>query len=206
MLYQRYGKRGLDIVAAGVGLILASPILLVAGAAVWLTMGRPILFPQERAGKHGTAFRAWKIRTMRSVPERTREGLSDQQRLTTTGRWLRRSSIDELPQLWNVLRGEMSLVGPRPLLLRYSDYYAHEELERFALRPGITGWAQVNGRNDLAWDARLRHDVWYVRHCSLGLDLRILGLTLRHLVTGEGFSADPRSTLRDLDQVRGRRA
>jgi lipopolysaccharide/colanic/teichoic acid biosynthesis glycosyltransferase len=206
MLYRQYGKRALDIGTAGVGLILAVPILLVAGATVWLTMGRPILFPQERAGKHGAPFRAWKIRTMRSVPEQMSEGLSDQDRLTPTGRWLRRSSIDELPQLWNVLRGEMSMVGPRPLLPRYSDYYAHEELERFSVRPGITGWAQVNGRNDLAWDARLRHDVWYVKHCSLGLDLRILGLTLRHILTGQGFSADPRSSLRDLDQVRSRRA
>jgi lipopolysaccharide/colanic/teichoic acid biosynthesis glycosyltransferase len=206
MLYQRYGKRTLDVAAAGLGLILTSPILLVVGAGVWLTTGRPILFPQERAGRHGKAFRAWKIRTMRSMPDGASDALSEHERITAVGRWLRRTSIDELPQLWNVMRGDMSLVGPRPLLLRYRDYYEPQELERFSLRPGITGWAQVNGRNDLAWDARLRHDVWYVRHCSLGLDLRILGLTLRHLVTGEGFSADPRSTLRDLDQVRGRQA
>jgi sugar transferase EpsL len=206
MFYRRYGKRVLDVAIAGLGLLVAAPVLLVAGLAVRLTMGRPVLFPQERAGQHGAPFRVWKVRTMSQLPDGTTEERSDSERIPAMGRWLRRTSVDELPQLWNVLRGEMSVVGPRPLLLRYADYYDDDELDRFSVRPGITGWAQVNGRNDLPWDTRLKHDIWYVRHCSFALDLRILGRTIQQTVSGAGFRADPRSALGDLDQVRSRRA
>lgn len=205
MFYRGYGKRGLDIVIGGLGLLVAAPVLLAAGVAVWLTMGRPILFAQERAGRHGVPFRVWKLRTMSTSPEAAGDGMPDRDRIPAIGRWLRRSSIDELPQLWNVLRGEMSVVGPRPLLTRYAEYYARDELRRFSVRPGITGWAQVNGRNDLPWDARLELDVWYVEHCSLGLDLRIMGRTLGLTLSGAGFNPDPRSALPDLDQVRSRK-
>jgi sugar transferase EpsL len=205
MFYRRYGKRVLDVVIAGLGLLVAAPVLLIAGLAVWLTMGRPVLFPQERAGQHGVPFRVWKVRTMSQPPDGATVESPDSGRIPAIGRWLRRTSIDELPQLWNVLRGEMSIVGPRPLLLRYADYYDDHELDRFSVRPGITGWAQVNGRNDLPWDTRLKHDTWYVRHCSLALDLRILGRTIQQTVSGAGFRADPRSALGDLDQVRSRR-
>jgi lipopolysaccharide/colanic/teichoic acid biosynthesis glycosyltransferase len=206
MFYRRYGKRVLDVAIAAIGLLVAAPVLLVAGLAVLLTMGRPVLFPQERAGLHGAPFRAWKVRTMSHLADGMTAASSDSERIPAIGRWLRRTSVDELPQLWNVLRGEMSVVGPRPLLLRYADFYDVDELDRFSVRPGITGWAQVNGRNDLPWDTRLKHDIWYVRHCSFALDLRILWRTIQQTVSGAGFRADPRSALGDLDQVRSRRA
>ncbi|WP_308197048.1 sugar transferase [Anaeromyxobacter sp. SG64] len=171
-------KRALDVCGAGVGLVLASPVLAVAGAAILVTQGRPILFRQTRPGLGGAPFTIYKLRTMR--PPRADEVWyqTDAQRVTRLGRFLRATSLDELPELWNVLRGEMSLVGPRPLLVEYLDQYTPDERRRHDVRPGVTGWAAVNGRHALKFKERLALDVWYVDHWSLRLDLRILALTV----------------------------
>ena len=202
MFYRHYGKRIVDVAASAIGLCLAAPIIAGAALAIVLTMGWPILYTNERTGRLGSRFRLFKLRTMDTTVDAAGEPLPDAARLTRTGRWLRRSSIDELPQLWNVLRGEMSVIGPRPLLVRYEPFYSPEEQERFLMRPGITGWAQVNGRNALSWDERLQHDVWYVRHCSLRIDVRIAWMTVTSILSGRGFQADSRSALADLDHVR----
>ena len=204
MLYRDYGKRMLDVAGSAIGLILAAPIIAVAGVAIAGTMGRPIFYRQLRAGRGGRAIRVLKLRTMTNAVDGEGKALPDRDRISGVGRVLRRWSIDELPQLWNVLRGEMSLIGPRPLLVRYDPFYTDLERRRFTVRPGISGWAQVNGRNDSPWDERLRHDIWYVDHLSLGLDLRIATLTVRRLVSGQGVRVDPRSSIGDLDEVRSR--
>jgi lipopolysaccharide/colanic/teichoic acid biosynthesis glycosyltransferase len=161
-----------DLAVAGVTLLAALPLLAVVAVAVRLTMGAPILFRQIRAGHRGEPFTILKFRTMREGSH-----LSDGERLTSFGRLLRRTSLDELPQLWNVLRGDMSLVGPRPLLMEYLPLYSPEQARRHALRPGMTGWTQVNGRNALSWEEKFKLDVWYVDNRSLMLDLRILFMT-----------------------------
>ena len=177
-------KRLLDVLAASAILLLASPILLLAAIAILLTSGRPVLFRQVRPGRRSQPFTLLKFRTLR-VAARAPDGraLSDEERLGRLGHFLRRTSIDELPQLWNVLSGEMSLVGPRPLLTEYLPHYTPEQARRHDVLPGITGWAQVNGRQDIPFSRRLELDVWYVDHWSLWLDFRILlrtvGRTLR---------------------------
>jgi sugar transferase EpsL len=173
-------KRTTDIVAAATGLVVLLPLLAAVAALVLVTMGWPVFFVQERPGLRGRPFRLVKFRTMRTGPG------TDSGRLTRLGRLLRRLSLDELPELWNVVRGEMSLVGPRPLLMEYLPYYSPEQARRHDVRPGITGWAQVNGRNALTWEQKFAHDVWYVDHRSAGLDLRILGRTIRRVVSREG--------------------
>ena len=169
---------------------------MAVAVAIKARMGSPILFRQRRVGRNEVPFVLLKFRTMRPGTE------PDEQRLTPLGRWLRRTSIDELPSLINVLRGDMSLVGPRPLLVRYLPYYTSEERLRHRVRPGITGWAQIHGRNELDWDTRLAHDVWYVRHRSLLLDAKILWYTLWIALTGQGVVEAPTTTQRDLDEVR----
>jgi lipopolysaccharide/colanic/teichoic acid biosynthesis glycosyltransferase len=181
-------KRLLDIVVAGVGLVLVSPILAGCTAAVWLTMGRPVLFRQVRPGRHGEPFTMLKFRTMRDRRDATGALLPDAERLTRVGRFLRRTSLDELPELVNVLRGDMSLVGPRPLLMEYLPLYSPDQARRHAVRPGITGWAQVNGRNDQTWEDRFALDGWYVDHASLRLDLEILRRTVGLVLSGRGIS------------------
>jgi len=171
-------KRILDVLVAAAVLLLASPILLAAALAIRLAMGPPVLFRQVRAGYGGRPFVLLKFRTMREAAGEDGRPLPDAQRLTHLGRLLRRTSIDELPQLFNVLRGEMSLVGPRPLLMQYLKRYTPEQARRHHVKPGITGWAQVNGRNALSWEKRFALDVWYVDHWSLRLDLWILLLTI----------------------------
>lgn len=175
-------KRVLDVVGAAVGLVLLSPALAVIAVAVAAAQGRPIFFRQVRPGKAGRPFALVKFRTMR--PPRPGEVwyLTDDERITRIGRWLRSSSLDELPELWNVLRGDMSLVGPRPLLVEYLDKYTPEEARRHDVRPGLTGWAVVNGRNAIRFRERLRLDVWYVDHWSPWLDLRILARTVVQVV------------------------
>jgi lipopolysaccharide/colanic/teichoic acid biosynthesis glycosyltransferase len=200
MLYRAYGKRLTDVLGSTCALIVAAPFLLGGAVAVWVSMGRPIVFRQERTGRDTRRIVVFKLRTMIDSPDG--DQVPDADRLTSVGRWLRRWSIDELPQLWNVLRGDMSLIGPRPLLVKYEPYYSPRELTRFSVRPGITGWAQVNGRNDSPWDERLDDDVWYVEHLSLRVDARIAWLTLHRLVSGEGLRVDSRAALRDLDKVR----
>jgi lipopolysaccharide/colanic/teichoic acid biosynthesis glycosyltransferase len=181
----RTAKRALDVAVALVGLLALSPLAVVLGLSIAATMGRPVLFCQLRPGQHGRPFRLLKFRTMRPLRDRGTE-LSDAARVTRLGGFLRRASLDEIPQLLNVLRGELSLVGPRPLLMEYLPLYSPAQARRHDVRPGITGWAQVNGRDALNWDERFALDRWYVDHWSLMLDLRILGLTAWCVITGAG--------------------
>lgn len=171
-------KRTLDVVGAVVGLTLLSPVILGAAIVVGLTEGRPILYRHERAGLHGKPFTLVKFRTMRSAQADEVWYETDARRVTRLGRFLRSTSIDELPELWNVLRGDMSLVGPRPLLVEYLGAYTREEARRHEMRPGFTGWAAVNGRHAVAFEDRLKLDVWYIDHWSLALDIRILLKTI----------------------------
>lgn len=188
-------KRGFDIVAALILLLL----LALPGAvlAVWvrLALGKPVLFSQVRPGLDGKPFTMYKFRTMTNARDAKGELLPDALRLTRFGRFLRASSLDELPELWNVLKGDMSLVGPRPLLMEYLPLYSSFQARRHEVRPGITGWAQVNGRNALSWEERFELDVWYVDHHSLWLDLRILWLTVRKVIQREGITAKGEATM-----------
>lgn len=188
-------KRLFDIlVSLGALLVLVMPLLLLAGV-VRCKLGSPILFRQVRPGLRGRPFKMVKFRTMTDECGADGELLPDVLRLTTFGRFLRASSLDELPELWNVLRGEMSLVGPRPLLMEYLPLYSTDQARRHEVRPGITGWAQINGRNAVSWEARFRLDVWYVDHRSLWLDLKILWLTVRKVMVREGINAQGEATM-----------
>ena len=195
-------KRAVDVCVAGALLVLTAPVLLVVTLAVRATMGGPAVFAHERPGRFGRPFRMYKFRTMREPRPGEDRYLSDADRITPLGAFLRRTSLDELPELWNVLRGDMSLVGPRPLLMRYQPFFTDVERARFAVRPGITGLAQVRGRNHARWDDRLAMDVWYVEHWSLRLDLRILWDTAIAVVRGSGVAVDPRALMRNLDEER----
>jgi sugar transferase EpsL len=199
-------KRAMDIAGAIAGLILAAPIMGLAALAVWLDMGRPVVFRQRRLGLRERPFVLMKFRTMRE--SRNAEGKldADAQRLTPVGAFLRRTSIDELPQLVNVLRGDMSLVGPRPLFVEYLEYYSDEERKRHSVRPGITGLAQVSGRNHLLWDERLALDVQYVDRLSLRLDLLILGKTVLRLLHRDDVIVIPGSVQGPLTQCRAPRS
>lgn len=187
-------KRLFDLVLTLPGLIVLSPILGLIALAVWFTNGRPVLFRQIRPGYGGQPFTVLKFRTMRMARAADGELLPDEARLTVLGRFLRSFSLDELPELWNVLRGEMSLVGPRPLLMQYLDRYTPEQARRHDAVPGITGWAQIHGRNAVTWEEKFALDIWYVDHWSLGLDVKILLLTLWKVITREGISQPGRAT------------
>ena len=189
-MYTRWGKRLLDLSIALPALIGLSPALLVVMLVVRVKFGRPPFFPQQRPGRYGHLFMMYKFRTMTDACDVHGQPLPDAERLTVFGRFLRRTSLDELPELWNVLKGDMSLVGPRPLLVEYLPLYSPEQARRHDVRPGITGWAQVNGRNALSWDEKFRLDVWYVVNRSLALDLRILLRTVVKVIRREGISAD----------------
>jgi lipopolysaccharide/colanic/teichoic acid biosynthesis glycosyltransferase len=188
-------KRVVDLAGAATGLVATSPALAVIAVAVRLDLGRPVLFRQVRPGLGGEAFTMYKFRTMRDAVDGTGRALPDDQRLTRLGRFLRASSLDELPELWNVLRGDMSLVGPRPLLLEYLSVYSRDQARRHEVKPGITGWAQINGRNALTWEEKFQHDLWYVEHWSISLDLRILARTLCAVLRREGISHDGQATM-----------
>lgn len=192
--YRRRGKRILDVVGAAAGLVLTMPVQLAASVAVRKQLGSPVLFRQRRPGLHGIGFTVLKFRTMRAPEADEDPRASDPDRLTPLGRLLRSTSIDELPELWSVLCGDMSLVGPRPLLMEYLPRYTPEQARRHEVRPGITGWAQVNGRNTLSWEDKFRLDVWYVDNLSLGLDLRILWRTVRAVAVREGITAPGHET------------
>ncbi|MBZ0307651.1 MAG: sugar transferase [Anaerolineae bacterium] len=189
------GKRVLDTVAAGIALLLLSPVLLVLAVLIRLRLGSPALFVQQRPGLHGKPFFMYKFRTMTDARDAKGNLLPDEHRLTTFGKFLRSTSLDELPELLNVLKGEMSLVGPRPLLMEYLALYTPEQARRHESRPGITGWAQVNGRNSVGWGDKFRLDVYYVDHVSLLLDLKILFITLRKVVRRDGISASQHVTM-----------
>ncbi|WP_051256182.1 sugar transferase [Cystobacter fuscus] len=181
-------KRCIDRLLAAVGLVCLAPVMAITALAIRVSMGGPVLFRQVRPGRGGRTFQLVKFRTMLDAYDADGEPLPDAQRLTRVGKFLRATSLDELPQLWNVLRGDMSLVGPRPLLVEYLPRYSSEQARRHDVLPGITGWAQVNGRNSLEWEERFRLDVWYVDHWSLALDTRILAMTLLRVVQRQGIS------------------
>lgn len=188
-------KRALDILGAAIGLIVFSPILIVISVMIRREMGSPVLFQQTRPGREGKPFKMIKFRTMRDATDAYGHPLPDAERLTRLGRFLRSSSLDELPELMNVLKGDMSLVGPRPLLIEYLPLYSPEQARRHEMRPGVTGWAQVNGRNAISWDAKFALDVWYVDNRSLWLDLKIIWLTIRKVVKRDGISAVGEATM-----------
>jgi len=196
--YHRYGKRALDLALTIPALIVLSPVLLLIALSVRLTLGAPILFRQTRPGLHGKPFTLYKFRTMTDARDAQGNLLPDAERLTRFGRFLRATSLDELPELFNVLRGEMSLVGPRPLLMQYLDRYTPEQARRHEVKPGITGWAQVNGRNALTWEQKFAFDVWYVDHQSLWLDARIIVLTIWKILTREGISHPGHATMEEF--------
>jgi lipopolysaccharide/colanic/teichoic acid biosynthesis glycosyltransferase len=188
-------KRLIDI---GLSLFLIMtlwPVMLLTAAAVGLFLGRPIFFVQRRPGLNEKAFCLYKFRTMKCESNDGIRILADEQRLTRFGSCLRKLSLDELPQLWNVLKGDMSLVGPRPLLMEYLPLYTPEQARRHEVRPGITGWAQVNGRNAISWEDKFALDVWYVDHCSLWLDVRILWMTVKKVLVRDGISAAGEETM-----------
>jgi len=186
-------KRLFDITLVVLAAAVWIPLLLVVALVVRMALGAPVFFVQERPGLQGRPFKLIKFRTMRSG-----EG-TDAERLTRLGRQLRAASLDELPELWNILRGDMSLVGPRPLLMRYLTRYTPEQARRHEVRPGITGWAQVNGRNALSWEQKFAYDVWYVDHRSLRLDLKILGLTVWQVLSRRGVNADGEATMGEFE-------
>lgn len=188
-------KRALDILGAAIGLIVFFPILIVISVMIRREMGSPVLFQQTRPGRHGIPFQMIKFRTMRDAIDTDGRPLPDAERLTKLGRFLRASSIDELPELWNVLKGDMSLVGPRPLLMEYLPLYSPGQARRHEVRPGVTGWAQVNGRNAISWDEKFALDVWYVDNRSLWLDMKIIWLTIRKVIKRDGISAAGEATM-----------
>lgn len=188
-------KRILDIAIGGLALIVLAPVVALVTAGVLVSLGRPVLFSQQRPGLFGRLFSLRKFRTMRENRDAAGRKLPDAQRLTRFGAWLRATSLDEIPELFNVLTGEMSLVGPRPLLPEYLPLYSTRQARRHELRPGITGWAQVNGRNAVDWGTRLEMDVWYVENQSLALDLKILGLTVLKVLRREGISSPGHATM-----------
>jgi lipopolysaccharide/colanic/teichoic acid biosynthesis glycosyltransferase len=188
-------KKFFDFLASFIGIIILIVPLALLGWMVFWRLGSPVLFSQVRPGLHGKPFRMVKFRTMTDERDSSGVLLPDAQRLTPFGRFLRASSLDELPELWNVLRGEMSLVGPRPLLMEYLPLYSPEQARRHEVRPGITGWAQVNGRNAISWTDKFALDVWYVDHRSLWLDVRILWLTVRKVLVRDGISAAGEATM-----------
>jgi sugar transferase EpsL len=188
-------KRLLDTSASGLILLLCSPLMAALAILIRITSGPPVLFRQRRPGLNARPFTLFKFRTMRPVAPNEDEVRSDVHRLTGLGRWMRKYSLDELPQFWNVLRGDMSLVGPRPLLVQYLDRYTPEQTRRHLVKPGITGWAQVRGRNAISWEQRFDLDLWYVDHRSLALDVRILAETVWRVLRREGISREGYETM-----------
>ncbi len=187
-------KRFVDATIASLLLIILSPLIGGIALLLWATMGRPLLFRQTRSGLHGRPFQIFKFRTMTDKQDSAGRALADEMRLTAVGRFLRATSLDELPELWNVLRGELSLVGPRPLMAQYLERYSPEQARRHEVMPGITGWAQINGRNDLPWEEKFELDVWYVDNWSLALDFRILVKTFWEVLKRDGISRSGHAT------------
>lgn len=205
-MYKKWLKRWLDFLLSLCGIVVLSPILVVLAVLVRVKLGSPVLFHQERPGRHEKIFKLYKFRSM--TDERDAEGnlLPDEVRLTRFGKLLRSTSLDELPELFNILKGDMSLIGPRPLLVRYLPYYTEEERHRHDVRPGLTGLAQVNGRNALGWEARFRYDLDYVNHISFGLDLKIIGMTVGKVLKRSGTLSGAEQTVADFDVYRRQQA
>lgn len=192
---QKFIKRAIDILGSFLGGLLISPILIIIAILIRIKLGSPIFFTQDRVGKDGKVFKIVKFRTMLEAYDKFGEPLSDKERVTSFGNFLRSTSLDELPELINVLKGDMSLVGPRPLLVEYIDLYSKEQFRRHEVRPGMTGWAQVNGRNNLDWDERFKMDVEYVDNVNLLLDIKILFLTIFKVLKKDGISKDGHVTM-----------
>ncbi|MFP3977885.1 sugar transferase [Marinobacter sp. KMM 10035] len=188
-------KRIFDVLASAAALLLLSPVIAVVAWQISRKMGSPVLFRQIRPGKDGKPFEMVKFRTMKDAVDAAGNPLPDFDRMTPFGQFLRASSLDELPELWNVLKGDMSLVGPRPLLVEYLPLYSKEQYRRHEVRPGVTGWAQINGRNAISWEDKFRLDVWYVDNQSLLLDLKILFLTVKKVLVRDGISGDGEVTM-----------
>ena len=196
--YSMVWKRVFDVVVAIIALVLCSVILLLIALISFVTVGAPVIFTQTRPGLHGKPFTIYKFRTMADVRDADGNLLPDAERLTRFGRFLRSTSLDELPELVNVLRGDMSLVGPRPLLMQYLERYTPEQARRHEVRPGITGWAQINGRNAITWEEKFALDVWYVDNCSLWLDIKIIVLTIWKVLRREGISQQGEATMTEF--------
>lgn len=188
-------KRAFDIAASTSALVVLSPVLAITAYKVKKELGSPVLFRQTRPGLHGKPFEMVKFRTMKDATDKEGNALPDSERLTEFGKKLRASSLDELPELWNVLKGDMSLVGPRPLLMEYLPLYNAEQAKRHNVRPGVTGYAQVNGRNSLSWEDKFKLDTWYVEHQSLWLDMKILLKTVKKVIIKDGISAEGEATM-----------
>ncbi|MCX2889746.1 sugar transferase [Pseudomonas sp. DCB_BI] len=188
-------KRVIDFAGSLIGLIVLSPVILVVAVLIKRRLGGPVLFRQVRPGLGGKPFEMIKFRTMRDACDSNGDPLPDSQRMTPFGSFLRSSSLDELPELWNVLKGDMSLVGPRPLLMEYLPLYNERQYLRHQVRPGVTGWAQINGRNALGWPEKFELDVWYVENRSLWLDIKIIALTIKKVVKKDGISASGEATM-----------
>lgn len=196
--YEKYIKRLLDIVLSGGALIVLSPVLAVTAILVRTKLGSPVIFCQERPGKDEKIFKLYKFRSMTDAKDEQGNLLPDEVRLTKFGRLLRSTSLDELPELWNILKGDMSIIGPRPLLVRYLPRYDEEQKHRHDVRPGLTGWAQVNGRNAITWEEKFKLDVWYVEHLSFMIDVKTVLLTVKKVFCREGISSETAATMEEF--------
>lgn len=203
-MYKHFIKRLLDIILSGMALVVLSPVLLIVAVLVRTKLGSPVIFHQERPGKDEKIFTLCKFRTMTDGKDENGNLLPDEVRLTKFGKLLRSTSLDELPELWNILKGDMSIVGPRPLLVRYLPYYTDEERKRHSVRPGLTGYAQINGRNALNWEDRFAYDLEYVEKCSLGLDIKILFETVGKVFKRSGTLSGAAQTVEDFDKYRSK--
>lgn len=201
-MYQKCIKRVLDIVLSGLALILLSPIILITAILVKFKLGSPVIFKQNRPGKDEKLFKLLKFRTMTDEKDTNGNLLSDEERLTKFGRKLRTTSLDELPELINIFKGDMSIVGPRPLLIRYLPFYKEDEKLRHSVRPGLTGLAQINGRNNVDWDERLSYDIKYVKHITFGEDVRIIFQTIGKVVKRSDIASGEQNIIQDLDKER----
>ena len=197
-VYEKYIKRLLDIILSLAALMVLLPILLLTAVLVRIKLGSPVIFRQERPGRYGKIFRLYKFRSMTDDRDETGNLLPDDLRLTRFGRLLRSTSLDELPELLNIVRGDMSIVGPRPLLVKYLPLYNDEQKHRHDVRPGLTGWAQVHGRNLLSWEDKFRCDVWYTRNISFATDVRIVLLTVKCIFAREGISSETAATMEEF--------
>lgn len=194
-MYQKYGKRILDILLSGAGVIVLSPVLLVTALLVRVKLGSPVIFTQDRPGKAGKVFKLYKFRSMTDAKDKNGELLPDEIRLTAFGKKLRSTSLDELPELFNILKGDMSVVGPRPLLVEYLPLYSERQKKRHNVRPGLTGLAQVNGRNAISWEEKFEWDVEYVENISLALDVKIFMQTIKAVLLRKGISSETAATM-----------
>ncbi len=199
--YEKYIKRLLDIILSLFALIMLSPIMLIVAILVRIKLGSPVIFCQERPGKNERIFKLYKFRTMTDKRDENGDLLPDEVRLTSFGKLLRSTSLDELPELWNILRGDMSIVGPRPLLVKYLPLYNEEQKHRHDVRPGLTGWAQAHGRNLQSWEQRFEHDVWYVQNISLLTDVKTIFLTVKCVFTRKGVSSDTSVTMEEFQKT-----